>query len=32
MASIDQEGQFHVINIIQYLYKLHYQRLAKYPY
>ncbi len=31
MASIDREGQFHVDNIIQDLYKLHQQRLAKYP-
>ncbi len=31
MASIDREGQFYVINIIQYLYLFHYQGLAKYP-
>ncbi len=31
MASIDHEGQFYVVNIIQYWYKLHQKRLGKYP-
>ncbi len=30
MASIDHEGQFYVVNIIQYWYKLHHQGLASY--
>ena len=29
MASIDREGQFYVVNIIQHLYMLHHQALAK---
>ena len=31
MASIDREGPFYVVNIIQYWYKLRNQKLAKYP-